>query len=409
MIEQNPISEKTISVTELNATLKACLETQGFRGLEVFGEVSGARMSGPHFYFTLKDKDSQIQCVKFGADRSYIPKDGESVVVRGSVNFWTKGGRLTFSATTIMPAGKGLLAIEFERLKAKLQAEGIFDEKYKVPVPKYAKDILVVTSRTGAVIRDIVTTVRRKNPVVNITVRDVRVQGEGAAHEIAGVLKRVDALGYDVIVIARGGGSLEDLAPFYDEELVRAVFAMKTPVVSAIGHETDFSLVDFAADARAATPTAAAELVAYDYYALADKVRTLSADMRRSVLRGFERRVMRTRIAGDALGRRMVSFHTARENRVRTLALRLKTLVGYKTKDAESKLNALCGKLDALSPLKVLSRGYFNVQAGGVSVTSVRSLKPGDKVRARGGDGTFEAQVTEVVPDKGAPGIRADE
>ena len=389
MIEQNPISEKTISVTELNATLKACLEAPVFRGLEVFGEVSGARMSGPHFYFTLKDKDSQIQCVKFGADRSYIPKDGESVVVRGSVNFWTKGGRLTFSATTIMPAGKGLLAIEFERLKAKLQAEGIFDEKYKVPVPKYAKDILVVTSRTGAVIRDIVTTVRRKNPVVNITVRDVRVQGEGAAHEIA--------------------GSLEDLAPFYDEELVRAVFAMKTPVVSAIGHETDFSLVDFAADARAATPTAAAELVAYDYYALADKVRTLSADMRRSVLRGFERRVMRTRIAGDALGRRMVSFHTARENRVRTLALRLKTLVGYKTKDAESKLNALCGKLDALSPLKVLSRGYFNVQAAGVSVTSVRSLKPGDKVRARGGDGTFEAQVTEVVPDKGAPGIRADE
>ena len=190
MIEQNPISEKTISVTELNATLKACLEAPVFRGLEVFGEVSGARMSGPHFYFTLKDKDSQIQCVKFGADRSYIPKDGESVVVRGSVNFWTKGGRLTFSATTIMPAGKGLLAIEFERLKAKLQAEGIFDEKYKVPVPKYAKDILVVTSRTGAVIRDIVTTVRRKNPVVNITVRDVRVQGEGAAHEIAGVRTR---------------------------------------------------------------------------------------------------------------------------------------------------------------------------------------------------------------------------
>lgn len=396
MVGESPISSKAISVTELNATLKACLDAPIFHGLEVFGEVSGARMSGAHLYFTLKDRESQIACTSFNAARTYIPKDGESVVVRGSVDYWMKGGRLSFVASAITPAGKGLLFLEFERLRAKLQAEGLFDEKYKVPVPKYPKDVLVVTSKTGAVIRDIVTTVRRKNPVINITVRDVRVQGEGAAHEIAGVLARVDRLGYDVIIIARGGGSLEDLAPFYDEELVRAVFAMKTPVVSAVGHETDFSLVDFVADVRAATPTAAAELVAYDYYALADTVKRYADCMRRAVRRNFERKSSRTSIAGAALQRRIVSFHAARETRVRTLAARLRALTESKVASAEARVERLSGMLNALSPLSVLARGYFNVKAAGKSVTSVRTLKVGDTVTAEGSDGTFDATVTQV-------------
>ena len=399
MIGGNIVSEKALSVTELNASIKACLDASLVRGMEVFGEVSGGRVSGAHFYFTLKDKDSQISCVRFRCAGSYIPKDGESVVLRGSVNFWTQGGRLTFAASDITPAGKGLLALEFERMKAKLQAEGLFDEKYKVPIPKFPRTVLVVTSRTGAVIRDIVTTVRRKNPVIDIVVRDVRVQGEGAAHEIAGGLARVDRLGYDVVIIARGGGSLEDLAPFYDEELVRAVFAMKTPVVSAVGHETDFSLVDFVADARAATPTAAAELVAYDYYALVDEVKSRAESLKRSTGRMFERKTSKLRFAGDSLGRRMAAFHTAREQRVRALASRLAAGTERKVLGAEGLINTLAGKLDALSPLKVLSRGYFNVQAAGKSVTSVRSLAVGDRVTARGADGTFAASVTEVHPD----------
>ena len=390
MIGGNIVSEKALSVTELNASIKACLDASLVRGMEVFGEVSGGRVSGAHFYFTLKDKDSQISCVRFRCAGSYIPKDGESVVLRGSVNFWTQGGRLTFAASDITPAGKGLLALEFERMKAKLQAEGLFDEKYKVPIPKFPRTVLVVTSRTGAVIRDIVTTVRRKNPVIDIVVRDVRVQG---------VLARVDRLGYDVVIIARGGGSLEDLAPFYDEELVRAVFAMKTPVVSAVGHETDFSLVDFVADARAATPTAAAELVAYDYYALVDEVKSRAESLKRSTGRMFERKTSKLRFAGDSLGRRMAAFHTAREQRVRALASRLAAGTERKVLGAEGLINTLAGKLDALSPLKVLSRGYFNVQAAGKSVTSVRSLAVGDRVTARGADGTFAASVTEVHPD----------
>lgn len=400
MTVQSRISSNAISVTELNATIKACMDAPVFHGLEVFGEVSGGRQSGAHFYFTLKDKTAQIACVKFGAAGSYIPKDGESVILRGGMNFWTPGGRLTFSATTITPAGKGLLALEFERMRAKLEAEGLFAPEHKTAIPKYPSKVLVVTSKTGAVIRDIVTTIRRKNPVIDIVVRDVRVQGEGAAHEIAKVLAVVDKLGYDVMIIARGGGSLEDLAPFFDEELVRAVYALETPVVSAVGHETDVSLVDMAADARAATPTAAAELVAYDYYALVDAVKTFAERMKRSALAGFMRKSSRAGLAGAALGRRITQFRAMREKRVYDLAARLKALSESVFKDAEAKLTKLSGMLDALSPLKVLARGYFNVQAAGKSVTCVRSLRVGDRVTARGGDGTFEAEVIAVNVNK---------
>lgn len=311
-----------------------------------------------------------------------------------------KEGQARLAGARHSPAGQGLLALEFEKLRARLQAEGLFDEAHKIPVPKYAKNVLVVTSKTGAVIRDIVTTVRKKNPVVNITVCDVRVQGDGAAHDIAGVLARVDNLGYDVIIIARGGGSLEDLAPFYDEELVRAVYAMQTPVVSAVGHETDFSLVDFVADARAATPTAAGELVAYDYYTLCEKVADCTQGMKRGVKRVFERRVARTGMACAALERRITGFSNEREKRVRNLVARARLATEKSVASAESAVERLAGKLDALSPLKVLARGYFNVQAAGSTVTSVRSLKRGDTVTARGKDGSFEATVTEVYPSE---------
>ena len=290
MIADPRFSEKTVTVGELNATVKACIGAPLFQGLEVFGEVSGASEKAGHLYFTLKDETAAISCICFGVARTYRPRSGESVVLRGRLDYYEKNGKLSFIANTILPVGEGALALKFERLKKQLEAEGLFDPAHKKPIPEYASEVLVLTSRSGAVIRDIVTTVRRKNPVIDITLRDVRVQGEGAAHELVRALERVDKLGYDVIIIARGGGSLEDLAPFYDEELVRAVYAMRTPVVSAIGHETDFSLLDLVADARAATPTAAAELVAYDYYSLVRELRDTTARLKRSVGQAYARK-----------------------------------------------------------------------------------------------------------------------
>ena len=400
---QNLFSDKTITVTELNATIGGCFESPLFHGLEVFGEVSGIRVVNGHAYFTLKDEKAEIACTCFGVARTYRPKDGESVVLRGGLDFYQKKGKLSLVANTITPVGAGALALAFERLKKQLEAEGLFDAKYKKPVPAYASDILVVTSKTGAVIRDIVTTVRRKNPLVDITVRDVRVQGEGAAHEISSVLKRVDGLGYDVIIVARGGGSLEDLAPFYDEELVRTVFAMKTPVVSAIGHETDFSLLDFVADARAATPTAAGELVAYDYYTLVDSLKRADERMLRSVRTMYSGKRNRLRAACIKVSADAASLYDRRMNGVRRLVERAHALAEQKAQAATGRAEKAVGMLDALSPLKILARGYFSVRAAGATVTSVRSLRAGDEIEARGADGTVRASVKEIIADDGRP------
>lgn len=400
MIDKTPFSEKTISVSEVNATIKACIDAPIFKGLEVFGEVSGFKFSGPHAYFTLKDKESQLSCVCFYASKTYNPKDGESVIVRGSLDYYLKGGRLSLQVGSIQPVGKGMLFLEFERLKAKLLQEGLFDEAHKKPIPTFAKRVLVVTSKTGAVIRDIVTTVRRKNPIIDIVVKDVRVQGEGAGKEIAKVLARVDKLGYDIIIIARGGGSLEDLAPFYDEQLVRAVYAMRTPVVSAVGHETDFSLCDFVADARAATPTAAGELVAYDYNAMKRQLQQDVSRLKTNACRNYDRCVSKVKLNSVQLQRIASEFYVKRQRKVDNCLIRAKSIVENKVQLSSSRAERAIASLDNLSPLKTLARGYFRLQAGQKTISKVRNVNVGDHIVAVGGDGMLTAQVTDVKVNK---------
>ncbi len=390
------IVQNAISVSELNATIHACMDAPIFQGLEVFGEISNYKLSGPHAYFVLKDKDAQISCVKFYASCDYQPKDGESVIVKGKLDYYVKGGRLSIQVSSITPVGQGLLFLQFEKLKAKLTAEGLFDEAHKVPIPKYADNVLVVTSKTGAVIRDIVTTIRHKNPKLNIVIRDVRVQGDGAGREIASVLARVDKLGYDVIVLARGGGSLEDLAPFYDEELVRAIYAMKTPIVSAVGHETDFSLADFVADMRAPTPTAAGELVAYDWYELVRRVREDASRLGFLVQKQFDRKTMRARLAVTKLAHSAETFYTLNANRVKTLVTRLGALAENKIAKSEFRLEKAMTALDNLSPLKTLKRGYFAVEKDGGYVTDLSAVEIGDKIKIRSADGSALAEILSI-------------
>lgn len=396
MSDKPQYSENLISVSEVNATIKACIDAPVFKGLEVFGEISGYKFSGPHAYFTLKDKYSQLSCVCFNARKTYVPKDGESVIIRGSLDYYLKGGRLSLQASEITPVGQGALFLEFERLKAKLLEEGLFDESHKKPIPQFAKNALVVTSKTGAVIRDIVTTVRRKNPILNITVKDVRVQGEGAGRDIARVLERVDRLGYDVIVIARGGGSLEDLAPFYDESLVRAVYAMKTPVVSAVGHETDFSLCDFVADARAATPTAAGELIAYDYYAMIESLNKNMSRLKANTTRMFDRKSALLQRNCLRLGGLASEFYLKREHRVANNLQKAKVLVQRRLETLEGRVDKATVALDNLSPLKTLRRGYFRVRVGEDTISSVAKLHVGDKISATGSDGEVTAVVENI-------------
>jgi exodeoxyribonuclease VII large subunit len=396
MNDKVPFSEKTLTVTEINTQIAACFDSPLFANLEVFGEISGFKQTGAHAYFVLKDKTSQMSCACFNCARTYRPKDGESVVVRGSLDYYVKGGRLSLIAREIVPVGQGLLFLQFERLKAKLEAEGLFAQEHKKPIPQYPQNVLVITSKTGAVIRDIVTTVRRKNPVINLIVKDVRVQGDGAACEICAALEKADRLGYDVIVLARGGGSLEDLAPFYDEKLARVIYNLNTPVISAVGHETDFSLADFAADFRAATPTAAGEKVAYDYYALVQSVNDFSRRMSALTLRMFERKAMRAKLDAQRLKSIASSFYSVRENAVKTRMLKMKSAVLRKTDLSTLRFEHAVDNLDKLSPLKILGRGFFKISSANKSVISVRQLSVGDNITAAGADGELTAQVREI-------------
>ncbi len=396
MLDKTQFCANAVSVSEINATIKACMDSPIFKGLEVYGEVSGFKYSGPHAYFTLKDKNSQISCVCFYAQKTYNPKDGESVIVKGGVDYYVKGGRLSLQVNSIQPVGQGLLFLEFERLKAKLLEEGLFASEHKKPIPPYVKNVLVLTSKTGAVIRDIVTTVRKKNPVIDIVVKDVRVQGEGAGKEIARVLPIVDRLGYDVIVIARGGGSLEDLAPFYDEQLVRAVYNLNTPCISAVGHETDFSLCDFVADVRAATPTAAGELVAYDYYQMTKDLSDDVARLTRGMQRCYKQAQKRVEQASVGLSRQASTFYVKRAHVVQNAVGKAKTNVQRLFDNALAKAERLTVALDNLSPLKTLSRGYFRLQMEGKTVNKVAQIKVGQIIKAVGGDGSVSAKVESV-------------
>ncbi len=229
----------------------------------VYGEVSGFKISQNHAYFILKDDKASLQCSCFNYKKTYVPKDGETVIIKCSPNYYSKGGKLSFIVDYIEPQGKGDLYLKIEQLKKQLFEEGLFDEARKKPIPKYPQNVGVVTSKTGAVIQDILRTVRRKNKNLNLLLVDTKVQGVGAVEELIEGIGMLDKLNLDAIIVARGGGSIEDLMPFNDEKLARAVANANTPIISAVGHETDYTICDMVADIRCLTPTAAGELVAF--------------------------------------------------------------------------------------------------------------------------------------------------
>jgi exodeoxyribonuclease VII large subunit len=259
------VQSKIYSVSEINREIKILLETS-FDYITVVGEISNfkAYQSG-HWYFSLKDENSQISCVMWRGLNSYVfftPQDGMKIIVTGRINVYEPRGSYQIEVSSMKPLGVGELQIAFEALKRKLAAEGLFDERFKKPIPKIPSRIGIVTSKDGAALRDVLAVIRRRFPVVEVVLAHTSVQGEGAANEISNALDLMNEYGeVDVIILCRGGGSLEDLWAFNEEVTARAIFRSKIPVVTGIGHEVDFTIADFVADLRAATPTAAAELV----------------------------------------------------------------------------------------------------------------------------------------------------
>lgn len=394
-------SEHTIlTVTEITRRIKKVLES-GFSSVVVQGELSNVRLhSSGHLYFSLKDEGAQLSGVMWRskvADLPVAPSDGMKVVITGRLTVYEVRGNYQLEAYSIRSVGVGELQATFERLKQKLAEEGLFDVKRKGPLPRFPETIGVITSPTGAVIRDILKILRRRFPGVEVILLPVRVQGTGAADEIAGAIAEFNRFAkLDVIILARGGGSMEDLWPFNEENVARAIAGSRLPIISAIGHETDFTIADFVADVRAPTPSSAAELVVPDRRAIVDSIRNNWYTMHGLMVQMLESHRKQIRhLLGSYSFNKPVDRLRQFSQRVDEIENKLFSLMSHRVSLASVKVKALGDRLSSINPDSVLRRGYTMVYRGDVVVQSVRSLVHGDDLSIRFRDGRVHATVTE--------------
>lgn len=395
---------KALTVSELNAQVHELLESS-FSELWVEGEVSNCKTypSG-HTYLTLKDEKAQVRAVLFkGAAFGVKFKlaDGLKVLARCRVTSYEPRGELQLIVSAVEPREKGALQLALEQLKAKLQAEGLFDARRKRPLPPFPRAVGVVTSGRGAAVRDVIDVLSRRWPGVAIRVWPVKVQGAGAAAEIAAAVAGFNALApdTDVLLVGRGGGSIEDLWAFNEEAVARALAASDIPVISCVGHETDWTVADLVADVRAPTPSAAAELAVPEKAAVATRIADLSDGMDqclRGLLAGLQRRLAYA--AAHPLLRDPRRLWERDAQRVDELAGRLPEALRRALERAGLRLAAAAGRLDAVSPLKVLARGYAIAESRGAVLTRASQAKRGDPLRVRLSEGELRAEVTEVIP-----------
>ncbi len=389
-----------ITVTQLNKYLKDKFdEDENLGAILIKGEISNFKnhYTG-HLYFTLKDENSLIKCIMFKsyAERlAFKPKDGMKVMVFGSVSVFERDGVYQIYAKTMMEDGMGDLHEQFEQLKAKLEKEGLFDENHKKVIPMYPKVVGVLTSQTGAVIRDIINVSTRRNPNIHIRLLPVPVQGPGAAEQIAEKIRIMNEKKLaDVLIIGRGGGSLEDLWPFNEEIVARAIYNSELPIISAVGHETDFTIADFVADLRAPTPSAAAELAVPDVYELREKINNYKKRYRISLKKKTElmrlryEKCMKSRVFTDPM-RKIRDMDVILDSYIQ----KLETIIKNIQKDKSSSYVELVARLDTLSPLKTLTRGYSLTEKDEKIVRSVKDLEPNDKVKLKFFDGERKATI----------------
>ena len=391
---------KPISVTELNKYVKDKVASDEFlNSVYVSGEISNFKhhYTG-HMYFTLKDETSLIKCVMFKSATGhldFIPKDGMKVNVLGRVGVFERDGVYQIYVEAMQEDGMGNLYAKYEQMKERLEKEGLFDEAHKKKIPLMPKIIGVLTSNTGAVIRDIINVSTRRNPNVYIRLLPIPVQGEGASIKIAEAIKFMnDRKLADVIILARGGGSIEDLWPFNEEIVARAIFESELPIISAVGHETDFTIADFVADLRAPTPSAAAELVVSDIYDLTNTISIYQNRLKISLQRKTELmklkldRCMKSVVYTDPY-QRINKYYLEIDN----LSKKIENSISKIIKDRKMSFSNQLTKLDALSPLKTLSRGYSIVEINNKIISKAKDLKKDMEVDLRFQDGNAKAKI----------------
>ena len=444
---ENPFDNRIQTVAELTRSIRGLLETS-YSMVTVTGEISNLRRpASGHLYFTLKDADAQLRAVLFRAQQRYLactPADGLEVLCRGRISVYEPRGEYQLIIDFMDGKGAGLLRIAFDRLKAKLEAEGLFAPERKRPLPFLPRRIALVTSPQGAAVRDFLTQAAQRCPATSISIMPVRVQGDGAAAEIAQAIAELNRLRrWDIIILCRGGGSLEDLWAFNEEELARAVAASEIPVVSAVGHEVDFTITDFVADLRAPTPTAAAQMIFPEQEALINAInefdRRLAAALNRHLLDARRQLLSAQRLLGDPsrllaqhnlrldhfqaeLGHALrYRLHRHRErlghcqailqqrdprrelagqrSRLQAGVIRLNFLINKIMTEKHSRLSRNAAILDAVSPLAVLGRGYaIPRRAEGTVLRSTRQARINDEISLTLHDGSLECTVRKIKP-----------
>lgn len=392
-----------LTVTQLNTYLKSLLEgDERLQSVFVSGEISNFtnHYKSGHLYFSLKDEKCVVKAVMFASQASrlrFAPQEGMKVLVRGRVSLYEASGQYQLYVEDLQPDGLGALNLALEQRKAKLAAEGLFDPERKKPLPAYPERVGVITSPTGAAIHDIQQVLARRYPLAEVIFAPVLVQGEGAAPQIVEAVQTFNRLRCaDVIILGRGGGSLEDLWAFQEESVARAVAASDIPILSAVGHETDVTLCDFAADVRAPTPSAAAELAVPDWQEVSALLGGLQSALEQAMQQTLRQcRESLERTARSRFLENPEDWISLRKMEVDALAHRLAQEKSRCLTEAQTRLAALGGKLDALSPLKVLRRGYAMVQDGqGQAVTQSSQVEVGDTLHLRLADGTLDCTVT---------------
>ncbi len=397
----NRTGREPLSVSEVNEYIRMQMDGDPvLSGLMVRGEISNfsAPKSG-HLYFTLKDTEGQIKAVMFRGQASrlrFLPEDGMKVIVQGRVSVYTAGGQYQIYVNDIQPDGAGILALRFEQLKRKLEAEGLFAEERKKPIPRYPKTVGVITSPTGAAVRDICNVLGRRFPCAEMILFPAAVQGEGAAEQLTqGIFFFGETRLADVIIIGRGGGSAEDLWAFNDETLARAIADCPVPVISAVGHEIDFTICDFVADLRAPTPSAAAELAVPDAEKMKQYFLSAGQHLEQRMVQKItsERRYLGQMASARALSSPERVLDPVRM-RISDLENHLNQSIGLRNERNRKDLSKMIASLDALSPLRVLTRGYAAVLKKDAAVSKAKELKIGDQLDVRFSDGIVRAEVT---------------
>jgi len=397
--------DNILTVSSVNRYIKEIISRDMIlSNLWIRGEISNFKYhSSGHMYFTLKDENSVIKCVMFKNHNSYLkflPENGMNVIVRGYVSLYERDGQYQLYAEEMINDGVGNLHIAFEQLKRKLSEEGLFDSCYKKAIPFLPSSIGVVTSATGSVIRDIINVLDRRFYNTRIKVYPVKVQGQGAAQEISRAIDMLNRLMcVDVIIIARGGGSLEELWPFNEEIVARSIFNSKIPIISAVGHETDYTICDFVADVRAPTPSAAAEIVMPEKQQLIGRLVELDMRLRNAVLRNVKlKRKRLEELKNSAVFRQPYDRVYQERMKLDILCKDMRRAILVRQERAKSKLNFLIGKLDALSPLTILARGYSIVKSidDKQIIKSVKDTEINDKIKVNLADGDLECTINNV-------------